>query len=105
MVKNRSNIEIEQPTWSRIRWLALPVLLVIATFAVSLEYGFVSDDRAYFINNTNLLEQPVAEYFKKGVWEFSLFDISKGQLYRPLALLNYRAQLELWDPIHLGSTW
>jgi len=112
MVKNRSNIEIEQPTvsiqgkpigmWSRVRWLALPVLLVIATFAVSLEYGFVSDDRAYFINNTNLLEQPVAEYFKKGVWEFSLFDISKGQLYRPLALLNYRAQLELWGSNPFG---
>jgi len=112
MVKNRSNIEIEQPTvsiqgkpigmWSRVRWLALPVLLVIATFAVSLEYGFVSDDRAYFINNTNLLEQPVAEYFKKGVWEFSLFDISKGQLYRTLALFNYRAQLELWGSNPFG---
>jgi len=112
MVKNRSNIEIEQPTvsiqgkpigmWSRVRWLALPVLLVIATFAVSLEYGFVSDDRAYFINNTNLLGQPVAEYFKKGVWEFSLFDISKGQLYRTLALFNYRAQLELWGSNPFG---
>lgn len=112
MVKNKSSIEPVQSNvtvqdnpigmWNKIRWLALPVLLVIATFAVSLEYGFVSDDRAFFLSNSNLLKQQVTEYFTSGVWEFSSFDISKGQLYRPMALLNYRAQLELWGSNPFG---
>jgi hypothetical protein len=77
-------------------------LLVIVTFAASLGYGFVSDDRAFFINNPNLLSQPVAKYFQHAVWEFSLFDMSNGQLYRPLALINYRIQAELWGSNPLG---
>jgi hypothetical protein len=88
---------------NRTRWLALSVFIVLATFAGSLEYGFVSDDNAFFVKNTNLLSQPVADYFKKGVWEFSsAADIAKGQLYRPFALLNYRAQAELWGDNPFG---
>jgi hypothetical protein len=88
---------------NRTRWLALSVLIVIATFSGSLEYGFVSDDTAFFVNNPNLVSQPLAEYFKKGVWEFSsAADIAKGQLYRPFALLSYRTQAELWGDNPFG---
>ena len=88
--------------WNRNRWLALPVLLVTVTFVVSLGYGFVSDDRAYLVNNSNLLSQPVAKYFQHGTWKFSILDISKGQIYRPLELLNQRVQVELWGADPLG---
>ena len=63
------------------RWLMLPVLLVIATFIISLGYGFVSDDRIFLIDNPNFLSQPILKYFQHGVWKFSALDLPEGQLY------------------------
>ncbi|MHC5160311.1 MAG: glycosyltransferase family 39 protein [Planctomycetota bacterium] len=77
------------------RWLMLPVLLVIATFIISLGYGFVSDDRIFLIDNPNFLSQPILKYFQHGVWKFSALDLPEGQLYRPMGLLLLRGVAEL----------
>jgi hypothetical protein len=89
-------------TWRWNKWGLLPVFLVIISYSASVNYGFVSDDRAFLVNNNKLTSQAVSEYFHKGVWEFSTFNVSKGQLYRPLALLNYRLQSNLFGEYPRG---
>jgi hypothetical protein len=89
-------------TWRWNKWGLLTVFLVIISYSASVTYGFVSDDRAFLVNNNKLTSQAVSEYFHKGVWEFSTFNVSKGQLYRPLALLNYRLQSNLFGEYPRG---
>lgn len=84
------------------KWLLLPVLLVIITFSSSLNYDFVGDDIAFLVNNQTLVSQPFTEYFQLGVWSFSSLGLSEDPLYRPLALLNYRLQSELWGGNPIG---
>lgn len=105
--KGSENINKKNSTMDvkKSKWLLLPILLIIITFSAALNYGFVSDDHAFLIDNSNLLSQPIKEYFQKGVWEFSTFGenrFSSGQLYRPLALLNYRIQSLLWEGNPMG---
>jgi tetratricopeptide (TPR) repeat protein len=77
-------------------WLALVLALTSVTYIYTLSFGFVGDDNVFLVNNPGLISAAITDFFSNGVWSFSNTEFTGSQLYRPLALINYRIQFGLW---------
>jgi len=80
------------------------ILLVIFTFANSLQNQFVWDDDALIINNPkiNLSLKEIPLVFTMPLWKIGGFAEAKQIYYRPVLSLFYVLNYKIWGPNPLG---
>ena len=94
----QSDTERCSPPWKRILLLLLTLAAIFTAYSPALSGGFVWDDRNLIERSPSVHQlKPFTAYFRRGFWDpADQPSRTSAGYYRPLTLLSYAAEWQLW---------